>query len=82
MNNQETFDNLMKNINWENWEKEKGEDDEHTEYFDLCDVLICKLYWLKDKINELDLSLAHSDTINEVQTLLSLLNEEKIKRIL
>ena len=79
MNKQKTFDNLIKDINWDNWEKEKGEDDEHTEYFDLCDVLICKLNSVKKNIQS---EKEFINTINEVQVLLSLLNEEKIQKIL
>jgi hypothetical protein len=78
MNNQEIFDNLIKDINWGNWEKEKHEEDEQTEYFDLCEVFYNKLEWVKENLLEDE----HIDTIIQVQELLLLLNENKIKTIL
>jgi len=81
MKNREIFDNLIKDINWENFEVDKEQEDEQTEYFDLCEVFNCKLEWLKETLDD-DNDVEHIDTIEQVQKLLSLLNENKIKQIL
>lgn len=82
MNNKQKFDNLIKDINWENWEKETEQCDEQVEYFDLCEVLYNKLEWVKENIANNIEDEEHYDTLTEVQILLSLLSEKKIKSIL
>lgn len=80
MTNKEKFDRLLNEINWENWQKEDADCELIDEPFDITEVFYCKLQWIKE-----DLSLnkeEHLDTIEQIQTLLSLLDEEKIKRIL
>ena len=82
MNNKEKFDNLIKCIHWENWQKETEQCDEQIEYFDLCEVLYSKIEYLKENIVINIEEEEHYDTLTELQLLLSLLSEKKIKSIL
>jgi len=77
--NIKAFERIKNNINWENWQKEKEQDDEQTEYYDITEVLYSKLEDFKDLqcITDDDF-----DTIVQIQDLLELLNENKIRRIL
>lgn len=82
MNNKEKFDNLMKDITWDNWEKDAEGNHEEVKYFDLCEVFYNKLEWVKENIEISLEDMEHYDTLEQVQVLLSLLSEEKIKSIL
>lgn len=80
------IDNLTGEIDWDNWERDDIEAPRRT-YFDLCEVLHCKLDWIRDRM-ELDCTdkdnedaglSEHIDTIRQVQDLLGLLDEKKIR---
>ena len=83
MNNNQKFQNIITFIDWKNW-KISTESDEQEEFMDICDVLRLKLNKIKDTIikcgtpNDQD-SL---QTIDNIQDLLSILDENKINTIL
>lgn len=80
MTNEEKFIELSQDFDWENWQHEDADGEKIDSYWDITEVLWCKLNWLIEDANlEND---EHLDTIRQVQTLLELLNEEKIKRVL
>lgn len=65
------IENLLKEINWENWTID-------NEYMDISEVLFSKLEWLKECIQPYidENSEEHLDTINQVQELLKHINEK------
>lgn len=71
------LEEIIKEQNWDNWKKEEG----LKEYWDICEVLWCKLGWVMEEYDIKEES-EHFDTIVQVQKLLSLLNEEKLKQII
>jgi len=82
--NKEKYEQLLKSIDWENYRLSGGECDEQHQYMDLCKVL-------HKKINDIQIQLMlllHKDSVDmvdelvKVKTLLSLLNEEKLKNII
>ena len=81
MTNKEKFDSLLQKIEWNNWQHCDADNEPiENNYWDITEVLRCKLNWLIQDANlEND---EHLDTIKQVQTLLELLNEEKIKKVL
>ncbi len=94
MTDLEKFNALIQDIEWDNWKDEEGivkVDSEgrkllHT-YMDITGVLYSKLEWIKDTLaciemeNDRDYS-EHTDTIDQVQLVLSFLSEEKILKII
>ena len=76
-----TLDNIISEINWDNWkvdEDYKGKSKD--EYWDLSEVLYCKLNWIKELIQQYEGEDGEEiDTINQMQALLELIDEEKLK---
>lgn len=84
MTNKEKYEQLLKSIDWENYRLSGEECDEQHQYMDLCKILY-------KKVNDIQiyLMLAYDknaekavDELVKVKTLLSLLNEEKLKSII
>ena len=82
--NKEKYEQLLKSIDWENYRLSGEECDEQHKYMDLCKILY-------KKVNDIQiyLMLAYDknaekavDELVKVKTLLSLLNEEKLKSII
>ena len=81
--NKEKYEQLLKSIDWENYRLSGEECDEQHQYLDICDVLWRKLEDLR--INILSKNLTSSkdiSTIDSIQWLLFMLNEEKLKSII
>lgn len=76
--NKEKYEQLLKSIDWENYRLSGEECDEQHQYMDLCKVLDIQL-----SVLQINLSNPYQYRIVEnVKTLLSLLNEEKLKSII
>lgn len=84
MTNKEKYEQLLKSIDWENYRLSGEECDEQHQYIDLCKILY-------KKVNDMQINLMlllNKDAVyiveelNKVKTLLSLLNEEKLKSII
>lgn len=84
MENKEKYEQLLKSIDWENYRLSGEECDEQHQYIDICKILY-------KKVNDIQINLMlllNKDAVyiveelNKVKTLLSLLNEEKLKNII
>jgi hypothetical protein len=77
-NNSETLDSIIAAQSWDNWQ-----DEETGEPWDICQVLHCKLEWLKEQLDPTAHEDAeHLDTIGYVQDILGMLGEKKLRKII
>lgn len=78
------LEDLINEISWDNWKVEedyKGKSKD-GEYWDITEVLYCKLEWLKELVKEeIENNEEEIDTVNQVQKLLELIDESKIRKI-
>lgn len=74
-------------INWENWivDKDYSGKSKDGEYWDITEVLYCKLDWIKERLkedkNQEDDNSEFIETLEIVQKILEKLDEEKLKKL-
>lgn len=77
-------------INWENWvvDKDYTGKSKDGEYWDITEVLYCKLDWIKERLEEDNQYNSEEDDNSEfvealeiVQKILEKLDEEKLKKL-
>lgn len=81
--NKTTLDDIIAAQSWDNWEQDAEYDGNGKDgYWDICEVLHCKLEWLKEQLDaDNDDDQEHLDTIDYVQDLLGMLDEKKLRKI-
>jgi len=72
MTKKEKSQSIIDSIEWSNWKREDGT------YWTTNEVLYCKIQWIKEELGE---DSEHIDTLEQLESVLNLINIDKIAEI-
>lgn len=70
------IEEISQEISWDNWK-----DEETGKYWEVTEVLYCKLGWIEDVLRDIEENDEFLETIYQCKKLLETLNDNGVKKI-